>query len=228
MPDLKHIYAHQAEQYQRLVSYEDYQGNLLPAIQRIMPLAGIDVVETGAGTGRLTCLLAPWVRSLCAFDLSDHMLDVARQRLEGTGCRHVQVAQAEHRRLPVARASADLVISGWSLCYVYLDGGDEWRTALAQTLADFRRFLRPGGKIIIIETLGTGYEQPCRYPSIAEYLDYLDQLGFQMSWVRTDFRFDNLPQAQEFVPFFFGDAMLANLNNGILPECTGLWWQSLD
>ena len=225
MPDYKHIYAHQAEQYQRLVDYEDYQGKLLEAIQAILPLAGKDVIETGAGTGRLTCLLRPLVRSLRSFDISAHMLGVARQRLDHPGSPPPPLAVADHRSLPVADGFADLLIAGWSVCYVYLDSGAGWRAALERTLADFRRILRPGGRMIIIETLGTGYEQPVRYPSLGEYLEFLDQAGFEMAWVRTDFRFEGAASARELVPFFFGEAMLEKMKDNILPECTGLWWQ---
>jgi len=34
----------------------------------------LDVVEFGAGTGRITRLLAPEVQSIRAFDASEHML----------------------------------------------------------------------------------------------------------------------------------------------------------
>ena len=228
MPDLRYIYNHQADQYQSLVDFEDYQGNLPEAIRAITPLEGLDIVETGAGTGRVTCLMAPWARSVRAFDLSAHMLKQAQARLAKLGCRHVQLGVASHRSLPVAEASADLVISGWSLCYVFLDSGPAWREALANTLADFRRILRPGGKMIVIETLGTGFEQPERIPTLRDYLDHLDQIGFHMNWVRTDFRFENMQQARALVPFFFGEAMLDMLQGSILPECTGLWWLERD
>jgi ubiquinone/menaquinone biosynthesis C-methylase UbiE len=226
MPDLKHIYNHQADQYQRLVDYEDYEGNLLRAIQGIAPLKESDVLETGAGTGRVTCLLAQHVRSLRAFDLSAHMLSVAQTRLDKLGYRHVQLAVSDHRSLPINESSVDLIISGWSMCYVYVDGGAEWRSALDATLANFQRFLRPGGRIILIETLGTGCKKPWRIPSLVEYLDRLDEIGFQLNWIRTDFRFENVEQARELTPFFFGDAMLENLEDCLLPECTGLWWQT--
>lgn len=224
MPDLKRIYQTQAGQYQRLVDHEDYQGNLLPAIQAIMPLEGRDIVETGAGTGRLTELMARRARSLRAFDLSAHMLQTARGRMDALDLRQVRLAVADHRGLPVAEASADLVISGWSVCYVALDSGPEWRAVLSRTLADYQRCLRPGGKVILIETLGTGRQQPQRIPVLREYLDYLDEIGFKMDWVRTDFCFEDVQQAQELVQFFFGEEMLANLQGLILPECTGLWW----
>jgi ubiquinone/menaquinone biosynthesis C-methylase UbiE len=84
-PDHPEICRSQAEQYEALVSREDYQGNILRAIQQILPLAGLSVVELGAGTGRLTCLLAPLVQSIQAFDISPHMLDVANAKLGVSG-----------------------------------------------------------------------------------------------------------------------------------------------
>jgi len=225
MPDFEYIYNHQADLYQQMVACEDYQGNLLPCIQAILPLGGLDILETGAGTGRLTSLLAPEAHAICAFDLSLHMLKVAHLRIAELGFKHVHLAAADHRHLPAAEASADLLLAGWSLCYVYLESGSEWRSVLKQTQAGFRRCLRPGGKLIVIETLGTGFDEPQRLPLLRDYLDFLEDCGFQMTWVRTDYRFENLQQARDRIPFFFGEEMLEKLQGNILPECTGLWWQ---
>jgi ubiquinone/menaquinone biosynthesis C-methylase UbiE len=224
MPDLQYVYHHQAGLYQQMVDCEDYQGNLLPAIQAISPLEGKLILETGAGTGRLTTLLAPRARSIYAFDRSVHMLQMAKVRIDKYSFSQVFLGVAEHLHLPVAHARVDLLISGWSVCYVFLEGGSEWRRRLAQTLADFRRSLRPEGKLLLIETLGTGFEEPQRLPLLQPYFNYLEQYGFQMKWVRTDYRFDSLQQAHERIPFFFGEEMLEKMQGDILPECTGLWW----
>jgi len=70
MPDLREIYSKHADQYELLVSHEDYQGNILRALHEIQPLQGLDVVELEAGTGRLTCMLDPVVKTPHAFDVS--------------------------------------------------------------------------------------------------------------------------------------------------------------
>ena len=54
MPDYDEIYIRQAEQYELLTSYEDCQGKLLQALSQIRSFEGLDIVEFGAGTGRLT------------------------------------------------------------------------------------------------------------------------------------------------------------------------------
>ena len=79
MPTEEEVYETHADQYERLGQREDHQGNLLSEIENVMPLDDRDISELGAGTGRLTRLLAPHVRSIRAFDASAHMLEVAEK-----------------------------------------------------------------------------------------------------------------------------------------------------
>ena len=227
MTDYDFIYHHRADDYERLVACEDYEGNLLHAIEAIIPLDGLDVVETGAGTGRVTALLAPRVRTVKAFDLSRHMLAVAEAKLTRSGLTNWRVDEADHRHLPVADASADLVISGWSVCYLALSGPG-WQDELMRGLIEFQRVLKPRGKIILIETLGTGYESPTRYDNFITYFEFLESHGFQSTAIRTDYRFKDLDEAKELSAFFFGEELarkVSERNWVILPECTGLWWK---
>ena len=225
--DLKEIYASRAPEYERLVSREDFAGNILKAVQEIRVLAGLDVVELGAGTGRLTCLLAPFVRSIRAFDASDHMLGVAREKLAAGNWQNWQADVAVHAALPVAAATADLVIAGWSLVYSAIWAAGDWRIELGQTLAEMRRVLRPGGTIIALETMGTGSTSPQPPADLLDYFGFLKQGGFQTRWIRTDYRFKDMAEAQQLAEFFFGAEMLPKISVAeapTLPECTGIWW----
>jgi ubiquinone/menaquinone biosynthesis C-methylase UbiE len=245
MPDLKDIYTRQAGRYDELVTHEDYQQNLLAAINRVRPVAGLDVVELGAGTGRLTCRLAPLVKTVRAFDTSPAMLAVAAAKLycggsvklppgggaaklQRGGAANWQVRVADHRRLPVADGTADLALAGWTLCYAALDHPDRWRQTVAQAVGEMQRVLRPGGTCLIIETQGTGFETPHPPDVLKDYLDYLTELGFQSEWIRTDYQFASLAEAEELMRFFFGEALAAQTVREqwqIVPECTGLWWR---
>lgn len=228
MPTEKEVYESHADQYERLIQREDYQGNILSAIESYCPLDGIDVVELGAGTGRLTHLLAPHVKSIKAFDASVHMLEVAEKSLHKMGLTNWQTEVADHRRIPVSDSSADLVISGWSFCYLAVWGGEAWKSALEDGLREIERILRPNGMILIIESLGTGTERPRPPEHLGAYFDWLTEAGFERGWTRTDYRFESLEQAVELSTFFFGEEMGQKVRENhwqILPECTGVWWK---
>jgi ubiquinone/menaquinone biosynthesis C-methylase UbiE len=228
MPDYQQIYHTQADQYERLVSREDYQHNIFSALNRITSLDGLTVAEFGAGTGRLTCLLAPVVKYIHAFDASQHMLDVAVAKLKKSGLQNWQVAICDHRQVSLEGGLADVAISGWSMCYMVVDHQATWQNELSQALGEMRRVLRPGGMVILLETLGTGYRQPQPPAVLAPYYEFLAGRGFHHTWIRTDYQFQDMAEAEELTRFFFGDAMVekieANGSNIILPECTGIWW----
>ena len=224
----REIYSTQAEQYERLISREDYQGKLLSVLEGITSFAGLDAVELGAGTGRLTRLLAPRAKSMYAFDLSAHMLAVAAAGLRASPALSWGLAVADHRSLPLPSRTADVVISGWSVCYLVTWNPDEWRPQLDRALDEMLRVLRPGGKIILLETLGTGFETPHPPENLVEYYRYLGEKGFSSTWLRTDYRFASLAEAEELAGFFFGEELrrkVAEQGWVILPECTGIWWR---
>jgi len=229
MPTEKEVYESYADQYERLVQCEDYQGNILSAIESYCPLNGLDVVELGAGTGRITRLLVPYVKSVKAFDLSAHMLGVARKSLREIGFTNWDVGVADHRQIPVPDSNADLVISGWSFCYLAVWGGEEWKSALEAGLKEIERILRPDGVVLILETLGTGTEKSRTPEHLKAYFDWLTESGFERGWMRTDYRFESLEEAVELSTFFFGEEMgqkVREKNWQTLPECTGIWWKS--
>jgi ubiquinone/menaquinone biosynthesis C-methylase UbiE len=228
MTDCEKIYGENAAEYERLVAHEDYQENILAALKQIRPFEGLDVIDLGAGTGRLTCMLAPLVKTIQAYDVSAHMLEVAAAKLRASGLQNWHTGIADHRALPVDDRSVDLAISGWSICYTAIDYEKTWQRELGKALSEMKRVLRPGGTIIILETLGTGHETPTPPDEMKAYLDFLEnEAGFFSTWIRTDYLFESLEEAKEATGFFFGEDMIENAigtDPVILPECTGIWW----
>jgi len=224
------IYQTDADRYEALISREDYQGNIMKALEEIVNPDGLDVLDLGAGTGRLTLMLALRAKSIRAFDASDEMLRVCRERLAASGQLNWQVDVADHRQLPVKDGCADLVVSGWSVAYLYVWNPDTWQAELEKWLGEMKRILRRGSYIVLFESLGTGNESPIKLEHLKEYYPWLDEAGFQNKWIRTDYKFESIEEAEELSRFFFGDELgnrVKKNNWVILPECTGVWWLKL-
>jgi len=227
MPTQEEIYKTEGDKYEALIAREDYQGNILKSLREITPLENRLVLDLGAGTGRLAGLLAPHVRHVRAFDVSEEMLRVCRDKFIASGRTNWQVDVADHRKLPVENQSADLVVSGWSVSYLAVWNPDTWREELESWLSEMKRVLRPNSFIVLFESLGTGNESPIRLEHLKDFYPWLDEVGFQNKWIRTDYKFVSLAEAEELSRFFFGDELgnkVVQNNWVILPECTGVWW----
>ena len=221
------IYQTDGDRYEALISREDYQGNIMKALEEIVNPDGLDVLDLGAGTGRLAVMLAPRAKSMRAFDVSEEMLRVCRQRFEASGLSNWKVEVADHRQLPITDYSADLVVSGWSVSYLAVWNPDSWRVELEKWLGEMKRVLRRGSFIVLFESLGTGNESPIELEHLKEYYPWLDEVGFQKKWIRTDYKFASIEEAEELSRFFFGDELGDKVKTNrwvVLPECTGVWW----
>ncbi|MFN8435415.1 MAG: class I SAM-dependent methyltransferase [Anaerolineales bacterium] len=227
MTTQEEIYKTEGDKYEALIAREDYQGNILNTLRGIIPLENRHVLDLGAGTGRLACMLAPHVSHVHAFDISEEMLRVCKQKFAASGLSNWQVDLADHRKLPVRDQSADLVVSGWSLSYLAVWNPDTWREELENWMAEMKRVLNPGSFIVLYESLGTGNESPIKLDHLKDFYPWLDEKGFQNKWIRTDYKFESLAEAEELSRFFFGDELgnkVVQNNWTILPECTGVWW----
>ncbi len=228
MVDHKKTYQCEADMYELLVSREDYEGNLLREILKISPLTDLNVLDLGTGSGRVAQMLRPYVRGVVATDTALPMLDIAKAKFERSGSPNWSVAGADHRAIPIKNKWADVVISGWSICYLADWYPQTWEDELHCAMSEIERVLAAEGCVIIIETQGTGFTTPNPPPHLEKYFQYLEQAGFLHSWIRTDYRFDDLDQAVATTSAFFGSDFGETVKkNGwvVVPECTGLWWK---
>lgn len=230
MPTQEEIYKSDGDHYEALIAREDYQGNILCALREITSLENRVVLDLGAGTGRLACMLAPYVSHIRAFDVSEEMLRVCREKLSASGLSNWQVDVADHRQLPLRDHSADLAVSGWSVSYLAVWHPDSWRTELEKWLGEMKRVLRAGSFMVLFESLGTGNESPVKLDHLREFYPWLNEAGFRNKWMRTDYRFESLEEAEYLSRFFFGNELGDKVRqNGwvTLPECTGVWWRQV-
>ncbi|MER5863148.1 methyltransferase domain-containing protein [Kitasatospora sp. NPDC002040] len=125
----------------------------LAALDEVLIRPGDDVLELACGTGHLTQEIVRRLGgrgSVRAVDKSPGMLAVARAKVEpevelSPGI-ELSLEEGDMEEFLLARptGSADLVVIGWAICY----------SKPARLLEQVRRVLRPGGRVVVIETRG--------------------------------------------------------------------------
>jgi ubiquinone/menaquinone biosynthesis C-methylase UbiE len=135
-----------ANWYDRYYSEKGWWADVEMAelLEHVAPRPNQRVADIGCGTGRITLALAPLVGRIDALDNSAASLDVLRSKC-GTHAAGNRVYPAEAvmgEPLPLPDKTFDLVISCQAFMYVR---PEERR----QTLAEFARILRPGGRLLL-------------------------------------------------------------------------------
>ena len=108
--------------------------------------AGEDVLDVGSGPGLLACEMAAVVGvdgSVHGIDPSDSMLAIARRRERAAGSATVTLAAGDACVLPFADDSFDAAAA----TQVY-----EYVTDVPAALGEIHRVLRPGGRLLILDT----------------------------------------------------------------------------
>jgi len=165
-PVLSDYYHDEAERRRRVTQLFDAAAGHYDWINRMMSLGsgrryrreallraglapGMRLLDVGTGTGVIALLAQEIVGAsgeVVALDPSPGMLEVARR----AGVRHTLPGRAES--LPFADAGFDLLTMGYALRHV---------ADLNATFVEYRRVLRPGGRLLILEITrpqpGPGY-----------------------------------------------------------------------
>ena len=106
------------------------------------------LADLGCGTGQLAESVAPFVRRVIAVDESAEMLRAARGRLHDLA--NADVRHGTLEALPLDARSVDVAVMSLVLPYV----ADPTRV-----LAEARRVLRPGGRLLIVDMLPHEHEE---------------------------------------------------------------------
>jgi len=114
----------------------------LAALARARPSAR--ALDLGCGAGHASFALAPGVRDVVAFDLSDDMLHLVASEATRRGLGNLATRQGAVERLPFDDRDFDILVSRFS--------GHHWRD-LQAGLAEARRVLQPHGTAVFIDVV---------------------------------------------------------------------------
>lgn len=124
--------------------YETPLGRTVDRLERRLffgmagPLPGERALDAGCGTGRLMVELASAGLSVMGVDVSEAMLDIARDRTQGlTG---VMLQRGNIEALPLPPAQFDLVVAFNSL---------EFTHDPKRAVEELWRLVRPGGRLVV-------------------------------------------------------------------------------
>ena len=205
MDHFEKIYATKAKEYHQLITPEDVDGNLPPALRRIVSFENAILLDLGSGTGRIPILVHNLVKQVIALDLNYPMLREQKKQQK-----HIAgswpLVNGDNRILPFPDDWADVVTAGWAIGHLRGWFEDNWQNQIGQILTEMERVSVSGGCLMILETLTTGALEPAPpTPELAEYYAWLEgDWGYTRHTLQTDYQFASVDDAVERTEFFFG------------------------
>jgi ubiquinone/menaquinone biosynthesis C-methylase UbiE len=227
MDHYQKIYANNAEEYHQMITVEDVDDNLSALLRDITSFDGKLVLDLGTGTGKIPLLVADVVKQIIGSDLNYPMLAEQNRVRQQTGGAWPLV-NADNCHLPYPDDTADIVTVGWAIGHFIGWYPTDWQQRMALVLNQMERVARPGGMLIIMETMTTGATSPAPpTEGLAEYYRWLEnKWGYNRSVIQTDYQFESVEDAVAKTLFFFGEELAQMIReNGWsrLPEWTGVW-----
>lgn len=117
------------------------------AVRAVLALRpGECVLDIGVGPGLLAAEMAVEVGPngrICGIDISDSMLAIAASRARDNGSALLELCHADANHLPYPDESFDAVVS--TQVFEYIED-------IQGALAEVRRVLRPGGRVLLLDT----------------------------------------------------------------------------
>lgn len=119
------------------------------------------VLDLGCGAGHASFAAAPHVREVVAYDLAPPMLATVDAAARARGLANIRTCEGAAERLPFDAATFDWVVSRMS--------AHHWHD-VPVALAEMRRVLKPGGRVVMIDIVGPAH------PLLDTYLQAVEVL----------------------------------------------------
>jgi ubiquinone/menaquinone biosynthesis C-methylase UbiE len=125
----------------RLCDFAMRNKQLVPYRERVIRAAEGRVLEIGVGSGMNLPFYRPPVREVLALEPAPQLITMARSASREISML-VSFLEASAEAIPLEEHSVDTIVTTWTLCSI---------PQAATALADMRRVLRPGGKLLFVE-----------------------------------------------------------------------------
>jgi ubiquinone/menaquinone biosynthesis C-methylase UbiE len=161
----KHVTSRAYDRWSRVWSLARYTNREI--YRTALALLDDRHVDVGCGTGLMSAMLAAQGRQVVGVDLSAAMIAQARRR-SGSSATFIE---ADAESLPIASSSVDAVVNLISLHH-YPDP--------SRAIAEFRRVLRPGGRLVLI-----AFDRNSHYITVAQRTNRWIKWIAGTSWQKT-------------------------------------------
>ena len=124
----------------RLCDFAMRNKRLVPYRERVIGAAEGQVIEIGIGSGLNLPFYRPVVKEILAIEPAPKLVTMARRapRPEIP----IKFIEASAEAIPIENHSVDTVVTTWTLCTI---------PQAVTALAEMRRVLRPGGRLLFVE-----------------------------------------------------------------------------
>lgn len=213
-----------AEDFQIWAGFYD-SGPEVAAVRGAVDVEGADVLEVGAGTGRLTQYLAPEAGTYRAVDIDEELVEYCQDEHDDLPA---SFEQQDSLDLELGDDSVDVLIDSWAFCcYPSPD----------QATAEFDRVLREDGRLVVIrEVPDSEYERVLsefvpadREYSVADQIDdpLRERFGepVETAEIGSDYVFDSVADATEAFRFHLEEWSDCDLADDQLAELRSMMEQ---
>jgi len=125
----------------RLINLAMRNKELRPFRERVVGAAEGRVLEIGVGSGMNLPFYRPPAREVLALEPAPRLMTMAKSASQATSI-PVKFLAASAEAIPLDEHSVDTIVTTWTLCSI---------PQAATALADMRRVLRPGGRLLFAE-----------------------------------------------------------------------------
>lgn len=145
-------------------------------VEATAPSAAMMVLDVGCAAGHTAFAFAPHVRAVVGVDLSRDMLGEAARQAAARGIENVRWEEASAAALPYADATFDIVACRMVVHHF---------PVLVPSLAEMARVLKPGGQMIVVDTISPEDE------ALADFINQIEVLrdpSHSRNWTITEWQ----------------------------------------